>query len=164
MHGCVQLIRAVFVSPPHSSFPSSGFLFGALLLALGCCPAFDANAAIIGTNVPANPLTAERIATLPPGQQAAWREYLERSQRQMQADRAAVEAELRQAGLRDPMSPPEGRGVQSVPLSKPAAWYGQPEARRITDIIVSFQTPAGGWSKNLDMSKRPRAPGECASE
>jgi PelA/Pel-15E family pectate lyase len=31
---------------------------------------------------------------------------------------------------------------------------------RIADIILSFQTPAGGWSKNLDMSSHRRAPGE----
>jgi hypothetical protein len=39
------------------------------------------SAAIIGTNSPAQPLTRERIATLPAAQQSAWREYLEHSER-----------------------------------------------------------------------------------
>ena len=30
----------------------------------------------------------------------------------------------------------------------------------IADNVVSFQTPAGGWGKNLDMSKETRRPGE----
>src|ERR1035437_752235 len=30
----------------------------------------------------------------------------------------------------------------------------------IADVIVSFQTPAGGWSKRLDMTHQARVPGE----
>ena len=35
------------------------------------------------------------------------------------------------------------------------------EEVRIADIVVSFQTPAGGWSKNLDLSVHPRVLGEA---
>jgi len=48
------------------------------LLSLSALPTL---AAVIGTNVPATPLTAERVATLP-----AWKTYLETSTRQRQAD------------------------------------------------------------------------------
>ena len=47
-----------------------------------------ASAAVIGHSVAAQSITAERIAVLPRAQQAAWRDYLARSVRQMQADRA----------------------------------------------------------------------------
>jgi PelA/Pel-15E family pectate lyase len=47
-----------------------------------------------------------------------------------------------------------------MPLNKPAEWYRGAEARRVADIIVSFQTPAGGWSKNLNLTDHARRPGE----
>ncbi|HTS16220.1 MAG TPA: pectate lyase [Verrucomicrobiae bacterium] len=119
-----------------------------------------APAAVIGTNMPAQPLTMEHIATLPAAQQPAWKEYLQRSIQQSKADRAVLEAEMREHGIKDAILPPHGYSAGSIPLENPGDWYGSTEARRIADIIVSFQTPAGGWSKNLDLRDHPRAPGE----
>jgi PelA/Pel-15E family pectate lyase len=127
-------------------------------LLLAFAPALPA--AIIGTNPPARSLTAERISALPRTQQPAWKDYLKRSTRQWQADQAFFQAEMRQHGIQQPVVPPSDRSVRSIPLDQPAAWYGENKARRIADIIVSFQTPAGGWSKNLDLTQHPRAPGE----
>ncbi len=118
--------------------------------------AATASAATIGTSTPALPLTAERIATLPGKEQASWRAYLDRSARQMKADRAALKTELEQAGLKQSLNPPSGSAARSIPLDRPAAWYAGPEARRIADIVVSFQTPAGGWSKNLNLADHVR--------
>jgi PelA/Pel-15E family pectate lyase len=132
----------------------SGAVF-ALTLSASCAPA-----AVIGESVAPQPITADRIAALPRAQQAAWRDYLARSVRQMGADRAFLQAELKSAGLPSELIPPNGSAARSIPLNKPAEWYGGGEARRIADIIVSFQTPAGGWSKNLDLSLHPRRPGE----
>jgi PelA/Pel-15E family pectate lyase len=120
-----------------------------------------ASAAIIGTNPPALSLTAARIAALPAAQQRGWKEYLARSDQQLRIDQAFLQVELRQHQLKVTVVPPSGRSVSSLPLDKPADWYGGTEALRIADIVVSFQTPAGGWSKNLDMSLHPRAPGEA---
>ncbi len=117
-------------------------------------------AAIIGTNPPARPLTLERVQALPPSQQPPWMEYLKRSANQWQADQAALQAELRRQGIPQPVVPPSGHAAKSIPLDKPASWYGGTAARHIADIIVSFQTPAGGWSKNLDLTQHVRAPGE----
>jgi PelA/Pel-15E family pectate lyase len=117
-------------------------------------------AAVVGTSTPALSLTAERMAALPEAQRNAWKEYLERSARQMQADRGFLRAELQAAGLKEPTPAPHGSSARSVPLDQPREWYGGAEARRIAEIIVSFQTPAGGWSKNLDLSAHARRPGE----
>ena len=117
-------------------------------------------AAIIGTNSPIQPLTAGRIAALPRAQQPAWKEYLKRSTRQLRADQAFLQAEMRKHGIKQLGVPPPGHSARSIPLNHPASWYGESEARRIADIVVSFQTPAGGWSKNLDLTQHPRAPGE----
>jgi PelA/Pel-15E family pectate lyase len=89
-----------------------------------------------------------------------WRDYLDRSVRQMQADRAFFQAELKAAGLSAETVPPNGSASRSMPLNRPAEWYASAEARRIADIVVSFQTPAGGWSKNLNLSDHVRKPGE----
>ena len=117
-------------------------------------------AAIIGTNPPALPVTLERIATLPAAQQPAWREYLEHSARQMQADKDFLRAEMRAHNLTNSAVPPVAKSEKGLSLKESAGWYGGAEARRIADIVVSFQTPAGGWGKNLNFTKRPRAPGE----
>jgi len=110
--------------------------------------------------VPAPSITAGRIAALPRAQQSAWRDYLARSVRQMRADLAFLQAELKSAGLASALMPPNDRAARSVPLNKAAEWYGSAEARRIADIIVSFQTPAGGWSKNINLADHARRPGE----
>jgi PelA/Pel-15E family pectate lyase len=117
-------------------------------------------AAVIGTNAPATPLTLERIAALPTDRQSAWKEYLARSERQLQADQAFFFREMKQHGVPETIMPPAGRSDNRLPLNHPAAWYGETEARRIADIVISFQTPAGGWSKNLDLTHHRRAVGE----
>jgi PelA/Pel-15E family pectate lyase len=40
-----------------------------------------------------------------------------------------------------------------------AEWFKTPQALALADVIVSYQTPSGAWSKRVDF-KRPRAPGE----
>jgi PelA/Pel-15E family pectate lyase len=117
------------------------------------------SSAVIGTSKPAESITAARIATLPAKNRDAWTAYLERSQKQMQVDRATFAAE-RTAGAAEPPLPKEGFSARTMPLNRDPAWYSTPEAHHIADVIVSFQTPAGGWSKNLDMSGSPRVPGQ----
>jgi PelA/Pel-15E family pectate lyase len=117
-------------------------------------------AAVIGASTAAESITVDRIAALPRAQQKVWRDYLDRSMRQMQADRAFLQAEFKAAGLSAETVPPNGSAARSMPLNRPAEWYGSAEARQIADIIVSFQTPAGGWSKNLNLSDHVRKPGE----
>ncbi len=130
---------------------------GFILLVLAAVSSYGA---VIGTSVAAESITPERVAQLPKGQQAAWREYLDRSARQKQADHAVLVAELKEAGLSEALIPPNGSAARSMPLTRPAEWYGSDEARRIADAIVSFQTPAGGWSKNLNLADHPRRKGE----
>jgi len=132
------------------------FSFASALLAV-CIG--TAGAAVVGTNPPSQPLTEERIATLPKNQQAAWKAYLERSKRQMQIDKDSLNAE-RKTLTTIPGPPLHGSDARSVPLERDAAWYGTADATHIADVVLSFQTPAGGWSKNLDMSRTLRLPGQ----
>lgn len=119
-----------------------------------------AGGTVIGTNPPAQSLTRERIAQLPRRARAAWLRYLEASETQREADRNFFAAELTRNGMTTPTEPPHGVSARSVPLDRQAGWYGSAEARHIADGVMSFQTPAGGWGKNLDLSGEPRRPGE----
>ncbi len=112
-------------------------------------------AAVIGTNVPAMPLSAQRVAALP-----TWKIYFDNSVRQRQADQDFMRAELKAHGLKQSTLPHKATNAKGVALDQAAGWYGGDAARRIADILVSFQTPAGGWSKNTDFTGRVRAPGE----
>src|SRR6266550_2773334 len=127
-------------------------------LALGIAPLLSG--AILGTNSAALPLTAKRLATLPKNLQPAWSKYLERSEWQLSADQSFFRAEMKKHGIKQSLSPPPGTSRSRLPLNQPAGWYGQAEALRLADIAISFQTPAGGWSKNLDLTQHPREPGE----
>jgi len=117
-------------------------------------------AAIIGTNVAAFPLTQERIARLPATTQPLWRDYLARSEKQSQADREFFRREMQANHVEKVSLPPTGRGTVGLALNRSKEWYSSDEAQRIAEIIVSFQTPAGGWSKNLDMTQHKRSAGE----
>ncbi|HSY19347.1 MAG TPA: pectate lyase [Candidatus Acidoferrales bacterium] len=114
-----------------------------------------AHAHVIGTNVPATPLTEDRVANLPD-----WKSYLETSIRQRQADQDFLHTEMKAYGLTNAIQPPYSATPKGTPLDRPARWYGSAEARRIADCVISFQTPAGGWSKHTDYSRHVRAPGE----
>jgi PelA/Pel-15E family pectate lyase len=116
--------------------------------------------AVIGASAPAQSIAAARIAQLPKARQAAWRQYLDRSAKRMEADRTVLRAELKAEGLAEAAIPSSGSAARSMPLGKPPEWYGSAEARRIADGIVSFQTPAGGWSKNLNVADHVRRKGE----
>jgi PelA/Pel-15E family pectate lyase len=130
----------------------------AACLALVPSPALPA--AIIGTSVAAESLTVERIAGLTAKERSAWKSYLDRSARPRRADRAALEAEVKAAGLTGPLTPPSGFSARGMPLDRAPEWYAGAEARRVADIVVSFQTLAGGWSKNLNLTAHPRRQGE----
>lgn len=119
-----------------------------------------ATAAVIGTNQPAQPLTPVRISQLPTNQSALWQSYWEKSRRQGEVDHTFLRDELKRLRLPQPIAPPPARGTQGIALNRDAEWYRSAEARRIAEIIISFQTPAGGWSKNLDLTQHRRAPGE----
>lgn len=132
-----------------------------LLLCLSAVWAFQAtNAAIVGTNVPPPPLSVERVkAEAPEASRAAWLLYLEDSARQWAADRAVIAAE--REGLASwPADPESSHGAESMPLDKPAAWYGSEEALAIARNVLSYQTPAGGWGKNQPRNRPPRARGQ----
>lgn len=132
----------------------------ALLAGLAMTPVAYAAVEVIGQMTPAEPITHERIAALPIGEQRAWNVYLDRSTALLAADKAALAAE-RQGLAEIPPPPAPGKsGGSGMDLKQPAGWYAKPDARRVADNIVSFQTPAGGWGKNVDRDGPARLKGQ----
>jgi PelA/Pel-15E family pectate lyase len=114
-----------------------------------------AHAAIVGQTIPARPLTESAVAGKP-----EWQTYLARSHTLMAADKAAFAAERTNPAKPAPSVAESGAGSKSMPLQRTAAWYTSAEARHVADVIVSFQTPAGGWSKNMARDGALRQPGQ----
>jgi PelA/Pel-15E family pectate lyase len=122
--------------------------FRTVALSLAMAIPATAIASVIGVQMPAQPVTDERIANLERAQLVQWQAYLARSNALHAADDATLAAE-RGAGPA-PADPPENKtGGSGMPLDRDSGWYGSPEARHAADVIVSFQTPAGGWGKNV---------------
>jgi PelA/Pel-15E family pectate lyase len=111
--------------------------------------------------VPDTLLSLGRIEALPERARAEWQRYVAASRRNAELDRAAMDAELRAAGRSTWTRAPAGRGFQ-VTDAMTEAWFRGDSARRLADVIVSYQTPSGGWSKRIDFV-RPREPGESWS-
>lgn len=126
------------------------------LLAILCLPL---HASVIGTSRPAEPLTEARVLALPATQRGPWLAYLQRSEAHGKADRAALARE-REDKAEVPPLPRQGNSARTIPLHRDPAFYTSDEARHIGDVILSFQTASGGWSKNLDMSGSPRLKGQ----
>ena len=118
-----------------------------------------AQADVLRLNTPAVGLTIDRIGALPDAERSAWADYLARSQAQHLADRAALAAELPAGATPPPPPQAVGGNEHNLPLDRPAEWYATAEARAVADATVSFQTPAGGWSKNQDR-RIARLPGQ----
>jgi len=137
-------------------FPSLLFL---PLVALILCTPQQLRAGVIGMSQPAPSISQQRIDKLPDPQRVEWTAYLERSHQQEMRDRAALAAERKGLATIPPL-PREQFNASSVPLNRDAIWYATAEARHIGDVVVSFQTPGGGWSKNLDMATAARLPGQ----
>ena len=131
--------------------------------AVVCLAAFFATsfgwATVIGRSEAAQSLTAARISALPAQERGIWLAYLQRSEQQEKLDRDALASERH--GLKDlPADPPLGFSARSMPLDREASWYSSPEARHVADVIMSCQTPAGGWGKNMNMGGSVRARGQ----
>ena len=106
-------------------------------------------------------LGSARIAALPPAERAVWESYLSASRQHARQDRAVMDAELRATGQAEPARAPLGQGF-SITDDMTDAWFRTREAKRLGDIILTYQTPSGGWSKRIDF-KQPRARGQSFS-
>lgn len=101
-------------------------------------------------------LALSRVATLPESARLTWTRYLDSSRGLQALDRDSMARELRAVGRDRPTRAPYLR----EPFLAVAGDLSGDSARRAADIVLSFQTPSGGWSKHVDMTVRPRQPGQ----
>ncbi len=138
------------------------FTIGVALGVAACAPAMRSQAAAPAAPAPARNgvlLDSQRVAALPTAHRQAWMQYLATSRQQSQLDRGFINAELEKLGRKRWTPAPEGPAF-TVRDQMTEEWFRSAEGRRIADNLLSFQTPSGGWSKRVDLTKRPRQPGE----
>jgi PelA/Pel-15E family pectate lyase len=125
-----------------------------------CCLALACVACVLSLvpAVRAEPITAARVEALPEVGRAAWQAYLDRSGLAAAANQAALDAELAAAGLSGALPAPGGPDF-TVRQKPGDPWFASDEASRLADVVLSFQTPSGGWSKHTDYTQGVRKPG-----
>jgi PelA/Pel-15E family pectate lyase len=121
----------------------------ALAAVLAAAPAGAQRSSLLG---------AERLAALPAAERAAWERYVAASAATRARDRAAMRRELDSLGRAAMDTAPHHGGFFVQPYMR-GAWLASDSGRRQTAILLSWQTPSGGWSKRLDMFAAPRRPG-----
>jgi len=91
---------------------------------------------------------------------AEWRAYNVKSEHWKALDKAAIAAERKALGISEVKLPAYTKEFGFEP-KQADDWFKSAEGERIMGIILSFQTPSGGWSKRTDMGKNARQPGEA---
>jgi PelA/Pel-15E family pectate lyase len=92
-------------------------------------------------------------------QDAKWQRYFAQSESLAAQDHAALQNELTALQQTKPTSPHKHKQFGFDP--KPDMAYLQSKAAaHVAQVILSFQTPSGGWSKRTDMAEQPRQPGQ----
>lgn len=86
-------------------------------------------------------------------------DYHQLSRQLQELDQRYLAAELRRAGLSKPLPANHAKYFGFDPR-QPVDFYRSKEGRRIADIVLSYQTPSGGWSKRTDMGTAVRKPGQ----
>jgi len=121
-------------------------------------PIFCALLIVMASSAFADPVTPARVAALPAAERPAWESYLQRSEASARADQSALDAEVAGNHMASAVQAPDG-GDFKLSAKAGDAWYAGDEARRLADVILSYQTPSGGWSKHTGYSVGPRKPG-----
>jgi PelA/Pel-15E family pectate lyase len=106
-------------------------------------------------------LNAARLAGLPPAERSEWQRYLSQSDRNARQDSMSMAVELRAVGRNEVTPAPVGQGFFVTKEMTPV-WFASPAAKQLGEVLVTYQTPSGGWSKRIDFT-RPRARGESFS-
>jgi len=101
-------------------------------------------------------LTDELLTKLPEAQRAEWTSYIAKS-RDFAANEHRILNEERTKAEAKPA--PGNRAEFEHDSDTPAEWFASTENQKLAEIVISYQTPTGGWSKAVDYTKGPRQPG-----
>ncbi|MEZ0386528.1 MAG: pectate lyase, partial [Verrucomicrobium sp.] len=112
-----------------------------------------------GLIAPLQMLTPERVAPLPQPARAAWDTYLATSHQSALRERLALAAECRSLSLTTSQPAPATSTEFEFDDKFDITWFATADASKLADVVLSYQTPSGGWSKGIDYRKGPRQPG-----
>ncbi len=104
-------------------------------------------------------ITTDRISGLPVAEAALWKAYLAKSDKYALEERRLLTAELLKAGLIASRPAPDNSKEFEIDSKSDAAWFSRPETMSLAEVILSYQTPTGGWSKAIDYTQGIRPPG-----
>ncbi len=104
-------------------------------------------------------LTEERIQKLPEAEKVSWNRYLTKSDNYALHERKTLSVEIAKAGLTQSRPAPNNRKEFELPSKVATSWLENPETIKLAEVVMSYQTPTGGWSKAVDYSKGPRSLG-----
>lgn len=93
------------------------------------------------------------------GEDKAWQQYFARSAQLQVLDQQQLVTELKQFHLSKASKPMKAKQFGFL-TDPPASYWSSSEAVQVARIILSFQTPSGGWSKRTDMATQARQPGQ----
>jgi hypothetical protein len=102
-------------------------------------------------------VTPERLSELPAADQPRWHAYLDRSTALAKADQAVIQAEAATQPTNQILKAPNG-GDFKLPAKTGDGWYASEDARRLADIILSYQTRSGGFTKPSSIKPKPGEP------
>ncbi len=122
------------------------------LLLFALCPLLFAQA----SEKPFTLLTDELLAKLPEAQRAEWTTYIAKSRSFAETEHRILDEERAKAEAKPA---PHNRAEFEHDSDTPAEWFASTENQKLAEIVISYQTPTGGWSKAVDYTKGPRQPG-----
>lgn len=110
----------------------------------------------VATEKPFTMLTDELLAKLPEAQRAEWTAYLAKSRAFAETEHRILDEERTKAEAKPA---PHNRAEFEHDSDTPSEWFASAENQKLAEIVISYQTPTGGWSKAVDYTKGPRQPG-----
>ncbi|MFC5455265.1 pectate lyase [Prosthecobacter fluviatilis] len=115
--------------------------------------------AVVAEEKPFTMLTDELLAQLPEAKRAQWTSHISKSREAAASERRILAEECQKAGMEKFVPAPGNRKEFEFDSDTPAEWFGSTENQKLAEIVISYQTPTGGWSKAVDYSQGPRQPG-----
>lgn len=117
-------------------------------------------AGYVRENVPARPVTLDRINVEAGALRSQFTTYINVSNVALAKDKATLAAERRGLGKVPSHRAAISSGVDSMPLDQSSSHYAGAGANAIAREIVSFQIPSGGWGKNIKRTGAIRLVGQ----
>lgn len=92
--------------------------------------------------------------------QQQWKDYYALSKKLNRADYKEINKELEFMGKKKPTEPKKAKNFGFKKLQFTPEFFNSEQGKHVMEVILSFQTPSGGWSKDIEMTKKKRGRGE----